>query len=223
MRFARRPGTKKYWQLLIILVMNFLVAPFLEAGLGQVFSSFLLLYAIILIVRSFPLSRIFLAVYVMIAVLAFSLEAMVELGAIPSLNQVFSITAQIIFALYLGGAAYLISQDIFRAPKITGDMVRGGVSVYLLLGFVWALFYGIIATLDPQAFSQPLLSGGSYLDAFHFSFTTLTTLGYGDIYPVSEAARVLANLEAIAGQMYSTIFIAILVGGYLSERTNDAV
>ena len=52
----------------------------------------------------------------------------------------------------------------------------------------------------------------------HFSFTTLTTLGYGDIIPKGDLALILTNLEAIAGQMYSTIFIAILVGGYLARR-----
>ncbi|MEM6521441.1 MAG: ion channel, partial [Cyanobacteria bacterium P01_C01_bin.70] len=54
---------------------------------------------------------------------------------------------------------------------------------------------------------------------FHFSFTTLTTLGYGDIIPVSEVALVLANLEAIIGQIYPAVFIAVLVGGYLGHRS----
>ena len=89
----------------------------------------------------------------------------------------------------------------------------------VLIGFVWALFYGMVATLDPNAFSQRLILNGSYLKALHFSFTTLTTLGYGDIVPMSEIALVLTNLEAIVGQMYSTVFIAIVVGGYLSRRS----
>ncbi|MEM7717215.1 MAG: potassium channel family protein [Cyanobacteria bacterium P01_A01_bin.68] len=52
----------------------------------------------------------------------------------------------------------------------------------------------------------------------YFSFTTLTTLGYGDIIPVSPLAKMLTNLEAIIGQLYPAILIAILVGGYISQR-----
>lgn len=51
-----------------------------------------------------------------------------------------------------------------------------------------------------EALSQPLIQQGTYLRTIHFSFTTLTTLGYGDIVPLSEVAQVLTNLEAIVGQ-----------------------
>ena len=114
----------------------------------------------------------------------------------------------------------MISHDILTTPRVTADTVQGGISVYLLIGFAWALFYGMVATLDPNAFSQPLLLQESYLRALHFSFTTLTTLGYGDIVPVSEVALVLTNLEAIIGQMYPAVFISVLVGGYLGHRAS---
>ncbi|MEM7794527.1 MAG: potassium channel family protein, partial [Cyanobacteria bacterium P01_C01_bin.118] len=66
-----------------------------------------------------------------------------------------------------------------------------------------------------------LIRPGSYLRSIHFSFTTLTTLGYGDIVPLSEIAQVLTNLEAIVGQMYSSVLIAILIGSYLAQRSNQ--
>ncbi|MEO1352209.1 MAG: potassium channel family protein [Cyanobacteria bacterium J06635_15] len=79
----------------------------------------------------------------------------------------------------------------------------------------------MVATLDANAFSTPLAVQDSYLKALHFSFTTLTTLGYGDIVPISEIALVLTNLEAIIGQMYPAIFIAILVGNYLFGHSKE--
>ena len=221
MNLPRKPLKQKYRQLLIVLIATFLIAPFLKAGIGNVLSGLLLLYTVILVIRSFALPKILFLIYIAIALMAFALEVSASLGWMPLFNQQFALFSQAIFALYLGGTAYWVGRDIFTAPKVTIDMVRGGISVYLLIGFVWALFYGMVATLDAHAFSQPLDIQESYLKALHFSFTTLTTLGYGDIVPISEIALVLTNLEAIVGQMYPAIFIAILVGGYLSRRSEE--
>lgn len=219
-----RSARQKYRQLLIVLVLVFLLAPFFQTGFGSLLPSLLLLYAILIIVKSYSLPRFWVSVYSAIALLAFGFEVISRLGWVTSFNQPFEILAQSIFAIYLGTAAYWIGRDIWTTPETTADTVRGGISVYMLIGFVWALFYGIVATLEPGAFAPPLFESGSsqdsYLKALHFSFTTLTTLGYGDIVPVSDMALVLTNIEAIIGQMYVTIFIAILVGGYLARFPN---
>ncbi len=218
MRPPLKAKHKKYRQLLIVLIFTFVVSPFLEGGIGNILSTSLLLYTIIIIIKSLPLPRRLLMVYGAIAIIAFCLDVYASLDLAVYFNRPLSLIAQIIFAIYLAGAAYWIGRDIFTTPEVTIDMVRGGISVYLLIGFVWALFYGIVNTLDANAFSQPLINKASYIRPIHFSFTTLTTLGYGDIVPLSEVAQVLTNLEAIIGQMYPSIFIAILVGNYLSQR-----
>lgn len=212
---------QKYRQLLLVLVVIFIVSPFLQDRIGNIFAISLLLYTILVIIRSFRLPWKLLAVYGAIATAAFCLEVVSTLGWVSYLNQPFSLIAQAIFAIYLAAAAYWIGRDIFTTPEVTIDIVRGGISVYMLIGFVWALIYGIVNTLDDDAFSQQLVQPGSYLKTIHFSFTTLTTLGYGDIVPLSEVAQVLTNLEAIVGQMYSSVFIAILIGSYLSQQTNQ--
>ena len=216
---------QKYRQLLIVLITVFLVSPFLKTGIGSILADALLLYAIILVIRSLALPKVLFSVYLAIACVAFGFQVSLGLGWISpfeetmTLNRTIVLIPQSIFALYLGGATYWIGQDVFTTPDVTADKVRGGISVYLLIGYLWALFYGIVATFDADAFSQPLFLEGSFLRALHFSFTTLTTLGYGDIVPLSEVAQVLTNLEAIVGQIYSTVFIAILVGGYLTRRS----
>lgn len=212
---------QKYRQLLIVLAVTFTVSPFLQAGIGNVLATSLFLYAILVVIKSFALPRRLMMIYGAIAIIAFCLEVMSSLGWISYLNQPLSLISQTIFVIYLAGAAYWIGRDIFNAPTVTIDTVRGGISVYMLIGFVWALLYGIVNTLDANAFSQPLIRPGSYLRSIHFSFTTLTTLGYGDIVPLSEIAQVLTNLEAIVGQMYSSVLIAILIGSYLAQRSNQ--
>ena len=219
MQLLQASNTKKYRQLLIILIILFLLSPFLKTGFGSIISDLLLLDSIILIIRSLTLSKLLRSIYIAIASLAFCLQLNINLGWAPSLNQAFDLIFQIILSLYIGGAAYLIGRDILKVPRVTADTVQGGISVYLLVGFAWALFYGMVATIDPSAFSQSLLFQDTYLKALHFSFTTLTTLGYGDIVPVSEVALVLTNLEAIIGQIYPAVFMAVLVGGYLNHRS----
>ncbi len=209
----------KYTQLLITLIANFILAPFLRGNIGELALSLISLYAIIIIVRTFSLKPKLFKLYSSIALLTFILEIVgrMELSNLPQIA--FLLLIQVVYILYLGIAAYLILHDILLSQQITIDTIRGGICVYLLIGFVWALLYGITASLDSNAFSQPIIEVESYGRAVYFSFTTLTTLGYGDIIPVSPLAKMLTNLEAIIGQLYPAILIAILVGGYLSQKS----
>ncbi|MGR3274003.1 ion channel [Acaryochloris marina NIES-2412] len=215
------PSRHKYRQLLGVLIANFLVAPFLQGGLGSIISALLLLYVMIVIVKSFSLPNKLFWAYVLIAVLAFSLQLGPSVGWTTTAVLPFSLLAQSIYVLYLGVAALLIMREIITATTITMDTIRGGICAYFLIAFIWALFYGIVATLNPHAFSATLIQPGSYLQPIHFSVTTLTTLGFGDIVPVSTLAIVLTDTEAIIGQLYPTVFIAILVGGYLSQKVDQ--
>ncbi|MDJ0589701.1 MAG: ion channel [Pleurocapsa sp. MO_226.B13] len=209
----------KYTQLLIALIANFVLAPFLRGNIGELALSFISLYAIIIIVRTFSLKAKFFRLYSSIALLTFFLEIVGRMELYGSWRLAFLLLIQLVYVFYLGGAAYLILHDILLSQEITIDTIRGAICVYLLIGFVWALLYGITASLDSNAFSQPIIEIESYGRAVYFSFTTLTTLGYGDIIPVSPWAKMLTNLEAIIGQLYPAILIAILVGGYISQRS----
>jgi hypothetical protein len=94
--------------------------------------------------------------------------------------------------------------------------------VLLLLGIIWTCLYAMLAEFRQGAFNGP--SSGSWYEAFptllHFSFVTLTTVGYGDITPVSPLARFLAFMEAIVGQFYIAVLVASPVGGIISKRPN---
>ena len=125
---------------------------------------------------------------------------------------------RVIYSLFVLAALVTINRTIFSVKKVNGDTIKGGISVFFLIGIVWALVYKIVYLLDANAFS-PSIEATNLLDSmFYFSFTTLTTLGYGDITPVSDLARTLANLEAITGMMYPSIFIARLVALYTAQE-----
>ena len=116
---------------------------------------------------------------------------------------------------------YLIATDIFVRDEVDTDTICGSVAVYLLIGGVFAVAYTMIYQVDETAFFIPeriesidRSLGPDHLMAY-FSVTTLTTLGYGDITPVAELSRSLANLEALIGQVYLTVLVARLVGRHL--------
>lgn len=107
-------------------------------------------------------------------------------------------------------AIVLLSQ-IFREGPVTSVRIQGAIAVYLLFGVGWAHAYHILDVLRPGSFalpSEPLASVG---DWSYFSYTTLTTLGYGDITPIRPVARTLAMGEALTGQLYLAVLIARLV------------
>jgi hypothetical protein len=106
-----------------------------------------------------------------------------------------------------------IQKELFATRTVTADTLKGGIAIYLLLGLAWAALYNAIYSLSPEAFGgiSPLQNQA---DLLHFSFTTLTTVGYGDILPMTTVARVTADLEAIVGVIYLAILLARLVSLY---------
>jgi hypothetical protein len=125
-------------------------------------------------------------------------------------------------AIYLGAGLGLLAfvlvqylRYILRAPQVTFIVLCAAVSTYLMMGLLWAMAYVLVATLQPDSFAFGAHSGASGtmtgFNAFYFSFVTLSTVGYGDIVPVSKAARMLAAMEATTGTLYVAILIARLV------------
>lgn len=120
--------------------------------------------------------------------------------------------------LLLGLVAVEFLRFILRAPRVTAQVLEAGISTYLVFGLLWTLAYMLVGQVDPDAFTfSGESSAGHSMDSFnalYYSFVTLTTMGYGDIVPVSRAARMLAVSEATTGVMYMSILIARLVGMY---------
>jgi hypothetical protein len=123
-------------------------------------------------------------------------------------------------ALFLAIAIAVLVMKIFSEREITAETIKGGISVYFLIGFLWAYLYSILLLLDPQAlfFAKESFE---YANLMYFSFTTLTTLGYGDITPVNWMARNLTILESTFGQIYLTVLIARLVGLHIAGKQKE--
>jgi Ion channel len=112
-----------------------------------------------------------------------------------------------------------------KPGRITNGRLYASVSLYLMIAAVFFALFNLMETLKRGSFSESGLSAGAPVSRhsmMYFSLVTLTTLGYGDVVPVSHPARMFAALEAVTGVLYMAITVARLVAGYqMSGESKD--
>lgn len=128
------------------------------------------------------------------------------------------ITQTIIGIAFFGFIITIILKFIFNENEIKGDLIAGAAAVYLLLAIAWTYAYRAIEIIQPGSFAMADAQSISHSAALYYSFVTITTLGYGDIFPVTTAAKSCAILEAVVGQLYLVVTVAWLVGVHVSQR-----
>lgn len=128
---------------------------------------------------------------------------------LPGLAQVGKISGILFFTLIAG----VILTYVFSCQKVTWEVISAALVVFLLLGTIWGLGYALVELTFPGSFraAEHLTKDGNS-GFIYYSFITLTTVGYGDVTPISGLARSLAMLEGIVGQGYMTVLVARLVG-----------
>lgn len=120
--------------------------------------------------------------------------------------------------LFIGFVIVNILRHIMRASRVTVEIICAGVSAYLLIAIMWGMLYKLVGDIDPHAFyfanvpHAELTMNNS--TAFYFSFATISSVGYGDIAPVSKVARMLSVMEAITGLFFMAVLISRLVSLY---------
>lgn len=131
---------------------------------------------------------------------------------------IFEHAANILFWIYI--AVHLL-RFILQQKIITAELIYAAIAVYFIFGLAWASTYHIIEICEPNAFAMPNPEASTQnfiFQMWYFSMVTLTTLGYGDIAPVSMLARVFVVLEAIMGQFYIAVLIANLIGRRIAQE-----
>ena len=122
-------------------------------------------------------------------------------------------------ALYFVSATYLL-RYVFQPKIMTQDKLFGAAAAYLLIGVLWAYLYAIVGHVYPQSYLVVGQPGALvYADALYFSITVLTSTGFGDVTPLTRAARGLCMIEQITGALFVAILIARLAGVYPPRRS----
>jgi hypothetical protein len=122
-------------------------------------------------------------------------------------------------AVFLGFVSVALFSYLGQPGSVTRGRIYGLVNLYLLLGLFYFALFNLIQTVQPGSFREtglPASDGISRHSLLYLSLVTLTTLGYGDVLPVSHAARMVAVLEAVTGVLYIAITVARLVAAYAS-------
>jgi len=146
-------------------------------------------------------------------------------------NFYLALLAFVFGMAFFGFVATAILIHIVGEERVTMDLIYGSACVYFLIGFFWSVGYGIIELLIPGSFSVSghVLTRADYISHYgflndnlsYFSFVTLTTLGYGDVIPLSGPAKTTSTLEAIVGQLYIALLVARLVGLHAAQSMAD--
>jgi len=154
--------------------------------------------------------------------------AFVVAGVIFSTVAVQKVSPAFEYAAYASLLGFLLIaigyalKQVVIGTEISRNRLIGAVCVYLLLGVIWAMVYTLLDIISPGSFHGVSRLGEPGWDSawIYFSFVTMTTLGYGDLLPISATARALAYMQAVVGQFYIAILVAGLVSAYISSKQN---
>ncbi len=223
--FERLIGTlgSPYGTLLVGLILTMLVLPFTGSSpLIRWVLDFLLLAVVAAALRTRPDRGAlfhFLWIVGVAAVLA-RIAGRTVGGLAAPLGSALS-------ALFFATLICLVLGDIFRRRRVTLDAVLGASSAFVLFGLAWASLYVLVETLQPGSFHVPPTadwikatygSPAIQVDLHYFSFIAMTTIGFGDIVPLTPPARGLVAIEGLLSQLFLAVVVARLVGLEVANR-----
>ena len=203
--------------LLLFTLITIFIIPFFPREFHRIIYSVCYTMLFLLSVLSIEKAQNRLVIAVIVVVV---LEWISELWYLTILHVTSLMVSILLFELIV----VLMIIQIARAKSITPRILVESVIAYLLLGLSFAIMMALITHVDPTAFSfphlkEPILPDVYYISEYiYYGFVTLTTLGYGDIVPLTPAAKSFSIFTAIVGQMYVAIIIAMLVSKYLGQK-----
>jgi hypothetical protein len=214
---------RRYWLVLVVQSFLFFISPFTREHpfvlFLFIFGLFGIFGSVILTIWRARLPRLLALV-----------SALMALGtgymAFPSMRfdapVIIYLTACCIsFSLFILIAIVSIGADVLLRKRATLDCILGSICVYMFLGMLFAFIFGLLVIFMPDAFDNEavgMIPGKLRLnDLLYFSYSTLTTTGYGDITPLHPFVRTVAAFEGIVGTLYLVVMISRLIGLHVAE------
>ncbi len=207
------------FMLFVVLMTVYAVGTFIGSdGYGKHLINVLLLTSMFLGVKKITRSQRALRVTLAIFLIGFAGE---QIGT-WALGREVIVWDYWTNLLFFGAVLAALISAVVKAEKVDADTVFAAADVFMLMGIVWAYAFMLVYNADPTAFSlqpQDMTQAGSAL--LHFSFTTLTTVGYGSISPMSDTARMLSDIEAVIAQLFLAVVVARLVSLQIEHSRKD--
>ncbi len=201
--------------LLISILCLLVIAPIFKDFIGirvlmDIFTTAILISGVYVVSkkRYVPLTAALLALPMLVSIWT---NRFVEIPSLVLVGDCFGIA----FLVFL---VAVILSFIFREQEVTVNVIYGAIVVYLLIAIMWAFVFSVLESIHPGSFKigEGQIEAGRPL-FIYYSFVTITTLGYGDITPVTAPANSFSFLEAVTGQIYLVILVARLVGIHIAQ------
>jgi len=207
---------RRFLILLILILVAICLTPFLDHFietriLMDIFLTVIFIF-IIFAIRSKRTHVIIASILVLPLIISTWSIYFIESTHIGLLTRIFG-------ALFFAYAVIIILQMVVRSTEVTRETIFAAIVAYLLIALMWAFLYMTLELVIPGSFARPEASIRAEMMHYeYFSFVTITTLGYGDITPLTNRASALVLLEALIGQIYLVVLVAWLVGMHVSRK-----
>ncbi len=201
----------------LMILMLFVFAPLQAVGI-RLFQMLEFASALGLIGGVFFMSGSPMVLVALLAAFIMASTAAISRLSSPSVLDIYLFASAL---LIMGVAlASVVAGAVFASGRVTHHRIIGAILVYLSIAVIFTALYTIIGLIVPNAFSGMSFEDNPALASkvIYFSFVTLTSTGYGDIYPLHPVARSLCNLETIIGQLYPATLLARLVSLEIEGR-----
>jgi hypothetical protein len=221
------PHLRRKWhflQLTLFMLAWMLVAPQLrDRWLLHLLLQALLLNAVLVVLWSNPEWQRYRSIVLGLWLVSVA-GSLVALAPVPERWALLALAAETTSLLPLLAMISIgILRFVYRSHSLTIDGIFATVVVYVLIALTFARLYELLMGWNPGSFdlgvpAAELTPHQTHVNLLYFSLITLATVGYGDILPVSDTARMLATIEAIVGQFYVAVIVAVFVGMYAAQR-----
>jgi hypothetical protein len=129
----------------------------------------------------------------------------------------------VLMFLFLVLTAWMVGGAVLFSESVDFNRVIGSIALYLLIGLIFSIIYTALLEFSPNAIKG--IEVANWYDNMpqttYFSFVTLTTLGYGDMSPLTHLAEMIVVIEAVTGMFYIAIIVASLIGGLINRPPAD--
>jgi voltage-gated potassium channel len=231
----RRLAPHRHTALLVAIIVAFLVRPLVgDSGAGPILFSFAMLALLLLALYNIDVDELVGERETLLAqkrrrrIIAWALgvsSIVARLWVTFAPSRSLYLADSVIWLVLFAFITWNELRAVLRQKEITREVISMSISTYLLLGLTCGLFYIVLHDLQPNAFSfgsgAPLSEQGTIPVLIYFSLTTLSTIGFGDITPITLQARYAAVAEGITGQFYLAILVARLVGMQMTQSPSQ--
>jgi hypothetical protein len=233
--FHRLVAPRRHSALLAAIIALFLVRPFTgDTGAGPPLFSLLIVLLLLMALYNIDVEHLVGDREILLAQRRRRNAITWTLAAAAIVERWISIFAPE-HSFHMGGSALIMVlfayitwnqlRAVLKQKEVTSEVISMSISTYLLLGLTCGMLYIVLYDLHPTSFvfsaGAPNSSQQAIPILIYFSLTTLSTIGFGDITPVTLQARYIAVAEGITGQFYLAILVARLVSMQMTQPASS--